>query len=70
MKFDIEEIEGVRTDVVFYSREVFETSTSLFVKKMKPREFYYAMGFRPLEVFSNLWDVVNPVSINDKTYII
>ncbi|MEG0013344.1 MAG: nucleotidyltransferase domain-containing protein [Cellulosilyticaceae bacterium] len=29
-----EEVEGVRTDVVFYSRQVFETSTSLLVKQI------------------------------------
>ena len=26
----------------------------------KTREFYYAMGFRPLEVFPTLWDEANP----------
>lgn len=26
----------------------------------KTRAFYYAMGFRPLEVFPSLWDIANP----------
>jgi len=39
-------------------KTVDETRQNLYYTKT--RNFYYSMGFRPLEVFALLWDASNP----------